>query len=141
MTSLRDDQLIGAVAEATEAREADRLLLLMTEIRARGLLMFEVEGQVCEPVIPESGLLATLTPHGTAQWAYITRVRMMAMELRDCGCLYSLQSFDEFTRDMTGSRAPDLTRSDLATLQEFRAKNQSPVDDAWRDYRKTVCGE
>ena len=138
--SLRDDQLLGAVAEATEAQQADRLLSLMTEVRARGLLMFKADGPSCEPVIPETGLLATLTPRGSAQWAYITRVRMVAMERKECGCPFSLLSFDDFTREATGSVAPDLTRDDLSVLQAFRTRNERTVGEEWNKYRQTVCG-
>ena len=106
-----------------------------------GCLMFGADRQTCEPVVPETGLLATLTPRGSAQWAYVTQVRMMAMDRGDCSCPYSFMSFDDFTRDMTGSVAPDLTTDDLSILQDFRATNQGPVDDAWRAFRQTTCGE
>ena len=138
--SLRDDQLLGAVAEATEAQQADRLLSLMTEVRARGLLMFKADGPSCEPVIPETGLLATMIPRGTARWAYITQARITAMSKGACNCPFSLLSFDRFTRDLAGAVAPDLTRQDLAALQEFRAENEGPTETAWRDYRQNVCG-
>lgn len=139
--SLRDDQLLGAVAAATETQDADRLLELMNEARARGLLMFTAEGPACEPVIPKTGLLATLTPRGTAQWAYITRARMTAMEAGTCGCPFALLSFDDFTRDLTGAVAPDMTSADLATLQDFRAENEASVTEQWRAFRQNVCGE
>ena len=139
--SLRDDQLLAAVAAATETQDADRLLELMIEVRARGLLMFTADGQTCEPVIPKMGLLATLTPRGTAQWAYITQSRMTGMEAGDCGCPFALLSFDDFTRDLTGAVAPDLTQGDIAALQDFRAENEAPVTEQWRVFRQNVCGE
>ena len=139
--SLRDDQLLGAVAKATEAREADRLLSLMTEVRARGLLMFRADGETCEPVIPETDLLTSLISRGTAQWAYITQARMTAMERGECGCPFSMLTFDAFAREMTGSAGSDLTRGDLVALQEFRTQNEKSVDDAWRDFRRNSCGE
>jgi hypothetical protein len=139
--TLHDVQLLGAVAAATETRDADRLLELMIEVRARGLLMFAADGQTCEPVIPKTGLLATLTPRGTAQWAYVTQSRMTAMEAGNCGCPFALLSFDDFTRDLTGAVAPDLTQGDLATLQGFRVQNDAPVAEKWRAFRHYVCGE
>ena len=139
--TLRDDQLLGEVAAATETQEADRLLGLMIEVRARGLLMFRTDGQTCEPVIPETGLLATMTPRGTAQWAYITQSWMTAMEAGNCGCPFALLYFDDFTRDLTRAVAPDLTSADLATLQNFRTQNEGIVTEQWRAFRQTVCGE
>ena len=139
--SLRDDQLLGAIAEATEAQQADRLLSLMTEVRARGLLMFKADDLSCEPVIPETGLLASLIARGTAQWAYITRVRMTAIDRGDCGCPYSLLAFDDFSREMTGSVAAGLTKADLAVLQKFRSQNESSTNETWRAFRQKTCGE
>ena len=141
VTSLRDDQLIGAVAQATKAREADRLLSLMTEVRARGLLMFRAAGQACEAMIPETALLTSLITRGTVQWAYITQARKTAMERGDCGCPFSLLAFDDFTRTMTGSVGADLTRDDLAILQEFRARNEKSVDETWQDFRHNNCAD
>ena len=139
--TLRDDQLLGAVAAATQTQDADRLLELMNEARARGLLMFTAEGPACEPVIPRTGLLATLTPRGTAQWAYITRARMTAMETGTCGCPFALLSFDDFTRNLTGTVAPDMTSADLATLQDFRSESEASVTEQWRAFRQNICGE
>ena len=140
-SSLRDDQLLVAVVAATEAQDADRLLSLMTEVRARGSLMFTAESQACEPVIPETGPLASLISRGSAQWAYITQSRMTAMKAGDCGCPYSLLSFDDFTLELTGSVAADLTPNDLSVLQAFRAANESAIDQEWRDFRQNSCGE
>ena len=138
--TLRDDQLLGAVARATETQDADRLLEVMIEVRARGLLMFTAESQACEPVIPETGPLASLISRGSAQWAYITRSRMIAMDAGDCGCPYSLLSFDDFTLEFTGSVAAELTPDDLSVLQAFRSNNESAVEQEWRDFRQNSCG-
>lgn len=138
--SLRDDQLLDAVAAATETQDADRLLALMIEVRARGLLMFTAEEPVCEPIIPETGRLASLISRGSAQWAYITKARLTAMEAGDCGCPFSLLSFDDFALELTGSVAVDLTADDLSVLQAFRTANESAVDQEWRDFRLNSCG-
>ena len=139
-SDLRDDQLLGEVAVATEMQDADRLLALMTEARARGLLMFAADGPICEPTIPETSPLASLISRGSAQWAYITRSRMMAMEAGDCGCPFSLLSFDDFALELTGSGAADLTPDDLSVLQAFRTVNEKVVDQEWRDFRQNSCG-
>lgn len=138
--TLRDDQLLGAVAAATEAQDTDRLLELMNEVRARALLMFTAEEPICEPKIPETGPLASLISRGSAQWAYITRARLTAMEAGDCGCPFALLSFDDFALELTGSVAADLTPDDLSILQAFRADNEPAVDLEWRDFRQNSCG-
>ena len=140
-TALRDDQLLGAVVSATEAQDADRLLALMTEARLRGLLMFGVDGQSCAPVMPQTGPFASLIWRGSAQWAYITRVHVVAIERGDCGCPFARLSFDDFALELTGAAAADLTQDELSAFQAYRAANERVVEQAWQDFRQNSCGD
>lgn len=138
---LPDDQLLGAVVTATDARDEDRLLELMLEVQARELLMFKADDAVCDADVPKTGVLDNMLAYGNARQAYIVAARQAALDLGDCGCPFGLLSFGAFVRDEVGVEARDLEQGHLKKLRAFRREHQSSVDEAYRAFRTESCGK
>ena len=141
INDLRDDQLLNQVVTATVARDADALLAIMIEVESRNLLMFAVNKQKCDAIVPETGLLDNMMSRGTARSAYIVRARQAAMAEGSCSCIFSSISFDAFTQELVGKTAPNLTGADLQQMLSFRRKFEHSVRTEYLNHRRNICGK
>lgn len=138
-SDMRDDQLLGAIVQATEESEAADLLGFMQEASRRGLLMFEGE-RICESGVPETGLMDNQFKRGRVNWAYHMRVWEMAMEDGFCGCVYELQSFPQFQRELVGHDG-EITESDVDVFNAFWRERKQVIEPAYRAFKDERCGD
>lgn len=125
ITDLPDDQLLGSVVSATNARDKDRLLELMLEVQARELLMFKADDAVCDADVPKTGVLENMLAYGNARQAYIVAARQAALDLGDCGCPFGLLSFDAFVRAEADQNLAEFDQIGLRQLLDNGRDNQS----------------
>lgn len=137
-SDMRDDQLLGAIVQATDNSEAADLLGFMQEASRRGLSMFE-NPQRCEEGIPETGLMTNLLDRSPVSWAYRYQVWQMAIETGYCGCAFDLQSFPEFQNQMVNHN-DELDRSDIQVFRDFWLALKPEPERSYRAFKNESCG-
>ena len=140
ISDLPDDQLLGAVVTATETEDKERLMELMREVRARGLLMFS-EPQVCEFAYPDTEFFRNEIFRGAVRWAYGTDLREQAMTEGYCGCIYELGSLDAFTEARVGKRAVDVASDDLGDFRSYRRSEWNDANERYQAFQTEHCGQ
>jgi hypothetical protein len=136
---LRDDRLLEQVVSATSDGDANELLNLMREVRARGLLMFP-DIDICHSQVPDTGILSSKITRGGVNWAYHMRVWSLAIEQNQCGCPYNLLSPDAFALELTDHAMTDLSTADAGVLRSYWIQNRDIVEPAYQTFQLEVCG-
>ena len=139
LQDLPDDTLLGEVVTATENGEEERLLDLMREVQARGLLMFP-KPQTCTFSYPDTEFFANEIFRGAVRWGFGTDLQDRAMAQGFCGCIYDLGSLDAFTNELVGKPARALTAADFHALRRFRSDEWVEIDQRHTAFRTEICG-
>jgi hypothetical protein len=136
---LPDDALLGEVIIATENGEEERLLKLMREVQARGLLMFP-KLQACTFRYPDTEFFRNEIFRGTVRWGFGTDLSELAMSQGFCGCIYDLGSLDAFTQERVGKAAQDATTRDFSVFRKYRRGDWSEVNERYQAFQSERCG-
>lgn len=139
LQDLPDDTLLGEVVTATENGEEERLLDLMREVQARGLLMFP-KPQTCTFSYPETDFFGNEIFRGAVRWGFGTDLRELAMSQGFCGCIYDLGSLDAFTTERVDKPAHALTAADFNTMRRYRNADWNTIDQRYATFREESCG-
>jgi hypothetical protein len=137
---LPDDTLLGEVVIATETGEEDRLLKLMREVQARGLLMFP-KPQACSLTYPDTEFFSNEIFRGAVRWGFGTDLRELAISQGFCGCIYDLGSLDDYTQARVGKTPEELTAADFNALRRYRSGEWVDIDQRHAAFRKESCGD
>lgn len=140
LQDLPDDTLLGEVVTATENGEEERLLDLMREVQARGLLMFP-KPQTCTFSYPDTEFFGNEIFRGAVRWGFGTDLRELAMSQGFCGCIYDLGSLDAFTQERIGKTPNNLTAGDFGALRRYRSGEWVKIDQLYTAFRKESCGD
>jgi hypothetical protein len=140
LQDLPDDTLLGEVVTATENGEEERLLNLMREVQARGLLMFP-KPQTCTFSYPDTEFFGNEIFRGAVRWGFGTDLRELAMSQGFCGCIYDLGSLDAFTNELVSKSAKALTTVDFNALRRYRSDEWVEIDQLHTAFRKESCGD
>ena len=140
LQDLPDDTLLGEVVTATENGEEERLLDLMREVQARGLLMFP-KPQTCNFSYPDTEFFGNEIFRGAVRWGFGTDLRELAMSQGFCGCIYDLGSLDDYTQARVGKTPEELTAADFNALRRYRSGEWVDIDQRHAAFRKESCGD
>ncbi len=136
---LPDETLLGEVVIATEMWEKERLLKLMREVQARGLLMFP-KPKACTFSYPDTEFFGNEIFRGAVRWGFGTDLRELAMSQGFCGCIYDLGSLDAFTQERIGKAAQGAIISDFSVFRKYRRSDWSDVNERYQIFQLERCG-
>ncbi len=138
LATVSDLDLLKQTREAVGAQDADLALELLTEMQRRGTGIFAgAEKAVCEEVIKVPDRITDWRFKGAARQAYITSAKKRQLATEACGCLFSDYPFDDFTTEVLGKSAADLTDADRAALETYLAAEQRDVEGRYRAFEKS----
>lgn len=140
LQDLPDDTLLGEVVTATETGEEERLLNLMREVQARGLLMFP-KPQTCTFSYPDTEFFGNEIFRGAVRWGFGTDLSELAMAQGFCGCIYDLWGLDDYTQARAGKTPEELTAADFNALRRYRSGEWVEIDRRHAAFRKESCGD
>ena len=141
LATVSDLDLLEQTREAVGAQDADLALKLLTEMQRRGTGIFAgAERAVCEEAIALPDGITDWRFKGAARQAYITSAKKRHLASETCGCLFTDYPFDDFSTEVLGKSAADLTDADLAALENYLAAEQRDVEGRYRAFEKS-CRE
>lgn len=139
---LSDIELLSETRSAVAANDAGQTLLLMQEMRRRGVGLFAAQGKgdACEEEIELPATITDWRFRAVARQAYFRAAKSRQIESGACGCLFDGYSFDDFVQQALGKRSAGLNDSDRGSLQDIRDQDRSETEAAFRIHLQR-CGE
>jgi hypothetical protein len=138
LATVSDFDLLDQTREAVGAQDAELALKLLTEMQRRGTGIFAgAEKAICEEAIELPDGITDWRFKGAARQAYITSAKKRHLASETCGCLFTDYPFDDFTTEVLGKSAADLTDADRAALENYLAAEQRDVEGSYRVLEKS----
>ena len=138
LATVSDLDLLDQTREAVASQDADLALELLIEMQRRGTGIFAgAERAVCEEAVVLPDGITDWRFKGAARQAYITSAKKRHLASETCGCLFTDYLFDDFTTEVLGKSAADLTDADRAALETYLAAEQRDVEGRYRAFEKS----
>lgn len=137
--AMTSDQLQELATTAVDAKDADNLLNIMSEMQRRHMVWFvDPDLNGCEEVVPKNADLH-FAFFGTSRTAYAMAAKAHRLEEADCSCLFRDYSFSDFTQELLNKAPDELTADDLQPMADYKNGVGREIDSQYRAFRASSC--